>query len=97
MNGYNSISGHRQSFTSNEDKQIRDIHRSRDRPFDPRPDELKIKPRKYMHRVLVNRSVKLAQFGEFDRLDTTISVKWDLKPQIKQTYQHNLFDKIERW
>ena len=88
MNGYNSTSGHRQSFTSNEDKQIRDIHRSRDRPFDPRPDELKIKPRKYMHRVLVNRSVKL---------DTTISVKWDLKPQIKQTYQHNLFDKIERW
>ena len=39
---------------------------------------------KYLHKVLINRLVKLAQ-EKCDRLDMTIAVDLDVKPQIKQT------------
>ena len=43
---------------------------------------------KYMHRVLVNPSVKLAQEKSVlrltDRLDMTKAVDWDVKQQTKQ-------------
>ena len=42
-----------------------------------------------MHKVLVNRLVKLAQeksvVRSTDLLDMTISVDWEIKPQTKQT------------
>ena len=45
--------------------------------------------RKYLHKVLVNRLVKLAQEKSVvkwsDRSDITIAVDWDVKHQTKQT------------
>ena len=42
-----------------------------------------------MHKVLVNRLVKVAQekvwLGELTRLNMTIAVDWDVNLQIKQT------------
>ena len=42
---------------------------------------------KYVHEVLVNRLVKLAQeivIRWTDHFDMTIAVDWDVKPQTKQ-------------
>ena len=40
--------------------------------------------RKYVHKVLVNRSVKLAQ-EKNDCPDMTIAVNWDVKNQTNET------------
>ena len=47
---------------------------------------------KYVHEVLVNHLIKLAQkkvrLGEYDSLYMAIAVDWDIKSQIKQKQQH---------
>ena len=53
---------------------------------------------KYVHGLLVNCSVKLAQekcvFKWTDRLDLTIAVDWDIKSQTKQTKRQKTHEKI---
>ena len=54
--------------------------------------------RKYVQEVLVNRLVELAQENSVvrwtDRLDITIAVYWDVKPQTKHCFSSSGHDSI---
>ena len=55
---------------------------------------------KYVHKVLLNPLVKLAEensvFRSTDDLHMTIAVDWDIKPQTKQINYHILFTGLDK-